>query len=270
MGDLLSEAAQQLHELMCVTKPDSDECYYSKDELEQLTVVGKERSKLMDTLQELINSYYVKVFTRPADSNSNRDINNKHKNELLFMAVSNQRARKKLKMNQDELLVYETIEASGRAGIWRQKIRNSTLLHHIVLNQCLDRLEKQSEIKSVRSKDKKTRKLYMLYELQPSRENTGGVFYTDYKLDHDLIRVLSDMVWQYIALQTYPDLELVKCKEPEQVTPLPLKSDYPTITQITEYINNSNVLKPGFDVDERDTRSLCEVLYYDEKLENLN
>ena len=44
----------------------------------------------------------------------------------------------------------------------------------------------------------KNRKVYMLAELEPSREITGGVWYTDNELDTDLIEVLRKQCLHYI------------------------------------------------------------------------
>lgn len=44
-----------------------------------------------------------------------------------------------------------------------------------------------------------TRKVYMLYELEPSVELTGGAWYTDQELDVEFIDQLSNQLYRFIV-----------------------------------------------------------------------
>ena len=48
-------------------------------------------------------------------------------------------------------------------------------------------LEGRNAIKTVKSITSKSKKMYMLYELEPAKELTGGPWYTDQDFDHEFI-----------------------------------------------------------------------------------
>lgn len=101
-------------------------------------------------------------------------------------------------MNDDARLVYNTIRASGNNGIWTKDLKKKTNLHTVVLNRTLKTLEQKQEIKSVKHVKYPTRKIYMLYNLTPSSDVTGGAWYTDQELDTDFIDSLKAACLKYI------------------------------------------------------------------------
>ena len=139
-------------------------------------------------------------------------------------------------MNDDEQLIYSYIEASGREGIWTKTLKAKTNMHQHVVMRCLKQLEGQRYIKLIKSVKHPTRKIYMLYNLQPSIDVTGGPWFTDSELDTEFIDSLLTVVWRFIALKTFPEF-LTEHK----------------ITNIDLAIN--------------DIRSLCEVLIFEDKVE---
>lgn len=90
-------------------------------------------------------------------------------------------------LQQDDLLVYQTIEKSGTTGIWLKDIRFHTNLPPHVVNRCLKTLEGKNLIKSVKSIQMKNRRLYMLFELEPSKDVSGGSWYQDGEFNEELI-----------------------------------------------------------------------------------
>jgi DNA-directed RNA polymerase III subunit RPC6 len=66
------------------------------------------------------------------------------------------------------------------------------------LNRTLKTLEQKQEIKAVKHVKYPTRKIYMLYNLQPSSDVTGGAWYTDQELDTDFIDSLKAACLKYI------------------------------------------------------------------------
>ena len=55
----------------------------------------------------------------------------------------------------------------------------------------------------------KSRKVYLIYEIEPSRELTGGAWYSDNELDEDLIRVLHDQCALFIMKRAFATAEQV-------------------------------------------------------------
>lgn len=101
-------------------------------------------------------------------------------------------------------------------GVWTKAIQRRTDLPQKVVAKCIKTLEQQSLIKPVKSVkviiliafqssvlilpcQYPTRKMYMLYNLTPSVEITGGVWYTDNEFDTPFVNILLDHIYGYIA-----------------------------------------------------------------------
>ena len=66
------------------------------------------------------------------------------------------------------------------------------------INKCLKALEQRKLVKAVKSVANGNRKVYMLFELEPSREITGGAWYTGHEYDCEFIDVLRQQCHKYI------------------------------------------------------------------------
>ena len=66
------------------------------------------------------------------------------------------------------------------------------------INKCLKSLEQRKLVKAVKSVANGNRKVYMLFELEPSREITGGAWYTGHEYDSEFIAVLRQECHKYI------------------------------------------------------------------------
>jgi DNA-directed RNA polymerase III subunit RPC6 len=62
------------------------------------------------------------------------------------------------------------------------------------LNKIFKNLENRQLIKPVKSVTAKAKKLYMLYDLQPAKEITGGPWYTELEFDHEFVSELRTFV----------------------------------------------------------------------------
>jgi hypothetical protein len=71
-------------------------------------------------------------------------------------------------------------------------------LSQIQMQKVLKTLEMRKLIKAVKSVASKNRKVYMLYELEPSKELTGGAWYTEQEFDAEFIEVLRDHCLKFI------------------------------------------------------------------------
>jgi DNA-directed RNA polymerase III subunit RPC6 len=58
----------------------------------------------------------------------------------------------------------------------------------------IQQLETSRLIKPIKAVTAKTKKLYMLYDLSPSKEITGGPWYSDYEFDHEFIAELRNFI----------------------------------------------------------------------------
>lgn len=206
--------------------------------------------------------------------------------------ANHQRLYRYKNLGVEEALVYSYIESSGREGIWTRTIRNRTNLHQAVFNRCLKSLENKSFIKSIQSAKFPKRKVYILYQLQPSEDVTGGPFFTDGTLDEEFVHQLGMWAEKYVLGRSWyhastkaPDKRKRKAKlsaeeaehlktqefkeiqreETSVALPMPPGyTGYPTVPEITRAINQSGI--SGVVMKEAEMRQLLETLCWDGRL----
>ncbi|CAI5760508.1 unnamed protein product [Candida verbasci] len=222
---------------------------FSQSELQNLLGTTTKESELMMYLQELMNKKLTKL--------------SKQGDEIKFQAISSEDAAKVFSMNNDEAMIYEHIEASGREGIWTKTLKAKTNLHQHIVSKCLKSLESNRYIKAVKSVKYPTRKIYMLYNVQPSIDVTGGPWFTDSELDTEFIDTLVEVIWRFIANKTFPKSD---DNNPVQTSYI---SQHPGVDldDVTNMINQSKV--SSIELGVSDIRSLCDVLIFDDKIEEI-
>lgn len=119
-------------------------------------------------------------------------------NQLFYTLVADEVAQKYQGLDVSDRLVLQVIEKAGNKGIWTKEIRIQTNIHPQPLNKIFKHLEQRRLIKPVKSVTAKAKKLYMLYELSPSKEITGGVWYSGLEFDHEFISELRTFVIQCV------------------------------------------------------------------------
>lgn len=187
--------------------------------------------------------------------------------ELRFQVISLSETKKLTSMNEDEQMIYSYIEASGREGIWTKTLRAKTNIHQHIVMRCLKLLESQRYIKLIKSVKHPTRKIYMLYNLQPSIDVTGGPWFTDSELDTEFIDSLLTVVWRFIASKTYP----TAFQDPAPNTNILLSvfpahhTGFANLDSIMDFITSHKIT--NIELALNDIRSLCEVLAFDDKIE---
>ncbi|PVH14836.1 uncharacterized protein CXQ87_005112 [Candidozyma duobushaemuli] len=210
-------------------------------------------SKLLAVTQSLLNRKMLKLAKIGED--------------LRFQAISASETKKLTSMTDDEQMIYSYIEASGREGIWTKTLKAKTNMHQHIVMRCLKSLESQRYIKSIKSVKHPTRKIYMLYNLQPSIDVTGGPWFTDSELDTEFIDSLLTVVWRFIASKTFPSA----FQEPQANVNV-FSSVYPanhtgfaSLDAVMDFITSNKIT--NIDLALNDVRSLCEVLIMDDKIE---
>ncbi|SJM87232.1 probable DNA-directed RNA polymerase III subunit RPC6 [Zygosaccharomyces bailii] len=257
MGNLLqndiqlSDQARELHTKMLSKGPS---VMFTQSELREQSGISS-LSDLMTIVQELLDKNLIKLV--------------KQNNELKFQGVDIFEAQKKSAMSAEEALVYSYIEASGREGIWTKTIKAKTNLHQHVVLKCLKSLESQRYVKSVKSVKYPTRKIYMLYNLQPSIDVTGGPWFTDSELDVEFINSLLTIVWRFASDRTFPNgyKNFSGASDAKEVLYAPNVKNYSTTQEILDFIIASQVV--NVELTTANIRSLCDVLVYDDKLEKV-
>ena len=244
----LSEEALGLHSAML----DNPGHAYSQQELEDILGVSK-RASLVDFLRELIQHHRVKLLQE-------------QDGKLFYQAVTEQIAKVVGDMTPDEAMVYSYVESAGREGIWTKTIRIRSGLHQHVVNRCLKALETRRITKSIKSVKFPTRKIVMLYHLQPSIEVTGGPWFTDTELDVEFVNLMLNVVWKYVARETFGTVD----GDAPQVSRLPDlgPESYPSLDDIQAFVQGAQL--STVELEKSDIQGLCDVLAYDRKFEKVD
>ncbi|TPX45421.1 hypothetical protein SeLEV6574_g03866 [Synchytrium endobioticum] len=178
---------------------------------------------------------------------------------LRFLARSDNEYRKTRDLSPEEYVVYGIIKNKGNRGIWVRHIKEDSKLKEKVVLKCLDRLTNQMLIKSLTSVKHKTRKLYMLAEITPSVELTGGVFFTDQEFDSDMVESIALATYSHILRKTFhnglPNERFGSRYE-----------GYATAQTCLEFVKKSNLLKDGTELSIGDILRILSRLIYDDKI----
>eukprot|EP00727_Mastigamoeba_balamuthi_P012612 m51a1_g7974 hypothetical protein (786) ;mRNA; f:36846-41020 len=116
--------------------------------------------------------------------------------------------REKFKgLGSEEGLVLQTVVGAKNRGIWTKDIKMKTNLPQPTVQRALKTLEGRKLIKAVHSVVNKNKKLYMAYDVEPSREITGGAWYNESEFDQELINVLHDQCFSIVSHKGFASAE---------------------------------------------------------------
>jgi DNA-directed RNA polymerase III subunit RPC6 len=100
-------------------------------------------------------------------------------------------ANKLASLTVSERVVYTAIEKEGNKGIWIKDLRKRTnITGQGQLEKIMKGLMSRKFVKAEKSIAGKNKKVYMLYNLKPSLEVTGGVWYHGHEMDTQFIAVV--------------------------------------------------------------------------------
>eukprot|EP01084_Bolivina_argentea_P295373 508495_1 len=122
---------------------------------------------------------------------------------LWYKVLEKQEAVKFKDLGPEQMMVYQVIEKAGDKGIWTRDIKNQTNIQQQSLNKALKILEQRNLIKTVKSVTSRSKKLYILADIEPNKDITGGPWYTDQEFDHAFIEVLSSVVVEIVERAQY-------------------------------------------------------------------
>ncbi len=166
-------------------------------------------------------------------------------NQLFYTLVAQEVAQKYQGLDVSAKMVLQVIEKAANNGIWTKDIRMQTNIQQQALNKIFKQLEQRRLIKPVKSVAAKAKKLYMLYELTPSKELTGGVWYSGLEFDHEFISELRTFV-----------IHCVRRLNGGQGI---------TLTDIKNKMTQANVSRVELSLDE--VKQLVQTLVYDYQIE---
>ncbi|KAL3691082.1 hypothetical protein R1sor_004733 [Riccia sorocarpa] len=128
---------------------------------------------------------------------------------LVYKEAKKEESVKFKGLSSEDMLVYQCIQQSANQGIWTMDVKRKTNLQQPQITKAIKNLETRNLIKAVKSVEHKSRKVYMLFELEPSRDVTGGAFYTEQEFDVEFISVLKHQCLHFILKQGYATLETI-------------------------------------------------------------
>lgn len=99
--------------------------------------------------------------------------------------------------------IYRLIENAGTAGMWKATLKQKLKLHENVVEKALRSLQGTKHIKQLKSARSNAKKTFMLYELEPTKEVTGGGWYSDGEIDYELIEVASRLVVLFVRKRSW-------------------------------------------------------------------
>ena len=119
-------------------------------------------------------------------------------NELSYKLKDTSSAGKIKGADVEEKVVYKIVEESGNKGILDREIRSKSNLIKTQLNKILKALQDKKLIKQVSSVAQANKKVYMLYDMEPDRSITGGVWYSSQDFESELIEILNQQIHRYL------------------------------------------------------------------------
>jgi DNA-directed RNA polymerase III subunit RPC6 len=116
------------------------------------------------------------------------------KGVTIYRTRSSEVALKLSKLSGDVILIYNNVAGTGRTGIWKKTLAEKTNLHDMTVVKGIKELIGKKLVKEFRSAKNATKRMYILHELEPSEESTGGAFYMEGELDEGLVNILGGLI----------------------------------------------------------------------------
>ncbi|GBE60228.1 RNA polymerase rpc34 subunit containing protein [Babesia ovata] len=172
-----------------------------------------------------------------------------------YVRLRDKESREQVARLQDvEYAVFCTIETAGNRGIWTADIKKlceitvrvDTACHQRAQGNQLTRtlkvlVEQHGLVKQVTNVHQKSRKLYMLFNIKPARELTGGSFYLNGEFNEMLVEHIQEQVGSFLA-----------------------KFQGSSLTQITNFLKTLENISG--EVREEDVLSIIQILMLEDKV----
>jgi len=104
-----------------------------------------------------------------------------------YQLKTEEEAQKYEGLDQHHMHVLQEVRETGNQGAWVRTIKFKTKLPTAKVNKILKTLVNRKLVKSVTSVASRNRKLYMLFDVEPSEDHTGGPWYTDHEFDDAMV-----------------------------------------------------------------------------------
>ncbi|XP_020574967.1 DNA-directed RNA polymerase III subunit RPC6 [Phalaenopsis equestris] len=120
--------------------------------------------------------------------------------------------RKLPPLPENEKKLHDLIWSKQSLGIWTADMKKQTGLANNAVTKALKSLQSKNLIKDVVNVHNKARKFFMAVEFEPSKEISGGTWYSDGTLDLEFIRILREQCRMHVERLKIASVENVwKC-----------------------------------------------------------
>lgn len=119
--------------------------------------------------------------------------------ELIFKLKDLDQAMKLKGLTAEDMLVYQAIQSGKNQGIWSRDIKRRTNLAQTAVTKILKTLETRNLVKPVKSVNDGKRKIYVLFELEPAADITGGLWFQGQDMDVEFIQTLQQQCKRFIS-----------------------------------------------------------------------
>ncbi|RYP33457.1 hypothetical protein DL767_004735 [Monosporascus sp. MG133] len=186
VGEELHILKDQLYEACQQAFAGDYERALSQDDLMGLDIIPpKDIKKLMDVVSLLTRE---RLFA-PV---------NLHSGLAWRMRPETEAAKYKLLTSQEQVLVYEIIDAAGAEGAWQQDIKRRLNMQDTALRKALKELETKRLVSQFTTVENASKKMWIKAHIKPSARATGGPFYTDSYLDEPYIEELQRIIVAFV------------------------------------------------------------------------
>lgn len=117
----------------------------------------------------------------------------------MFTAVPDDIALRFADLSEEHRAVYKLISDAASQGMWAKDLATKSKIPAGTLARLTKMLEHRKLIKQITPAQYRSRKVWMLYELEPASELSGGSWYKDGQIDADLISRLREATMEYIS-----------------------------------------------------------------------
>lgn len=113
-------------------------------------------------------------------------------NNFIVKAIPVHLADKLRRLDDTTRQVYQQIEKAGDRGAWSKSLKDQTKLQQHTITKATKELMKMQLIKEVKSVQNRNRKVFMLIDLEPSKEVSGGTWYKDGEFNTSYVETLRE------------------------------------------------------------------------------
>jgi len=207
-----------------------------------------DQEQLLQAIQRLLNSSRLKLVSHLRGGQC-------------MMYVSEEKARQEIEkfggLSNNEILVYQKIEESGVKGLFQRDLKSRTgITNPTTIRTIIEKLMKRKLIKDFTSVHTGKKKMYILAGLEPSKELTGGNWYTNGELDMELVDACKRLA--LLCFEKREKSEREKGQTDRGVS----------VMEVAEYIKCAGVVSCDLTMEE--VLQLVNILLYDGQIESLH